>query len=77
MHLGWPHIAWLSFIELDKLWSLSETRSGAVAERSNPTSKEWWLRGCRRAERSYSTFKVRWATSSKVRRSDCALLEHS
>ena len=34
-------------------------RSGAVAERSNPTSKERWLRGCRRAERSYSTFKVR------------------
>ena len=25
----------------------------------NPTSKERWLRGCRRAERSYSTFKVR------------------
>ena len=24
-----------------------------------PTSKEWWLRGHRRAERSYSTFKVR------------------
>ena len=23
------------------------------------TSKEWRLRGCRRAERSYSTFKVR------------------
>ena len=33
-------------------------RSGAEAERSNPTSKEWWLHGCRRAERSYSTFKV-------------------
>ena len=30
-----------------------------VAERSNPTSKERWLRGCKRAERSYSTFKVR------------------
>jgi len=30
-----------------------------VAERSNPTSKEWWLRGRRRAKRSYSTFKVR------------------
>ena len=30
-----------------------------VAERSNPTSKEWWLRRCRRAERSYSTVKVR------------------
>ena len=34
-------------------------RSGAVAERSYPTSKEWQLRGRRRAERSYSMFKVR------------------
>ena len=33
--------------------------SGAVAGRSYPTSKEQWLHGCRRAERSYSTFKVR------------------
>ena len=33
--------------------------SGAVAKRSNPTSKEWQLRGCRRAKRSYSTFRVR------------------
>ena len=30
-----------------------------MAERSNPTSKEWRLRGQRKAERSYSTFKVR------------------
>ena len=30
-----------------------------MAERSNPMSKERWLRGCRRAERSYSTFKVK------------------
>ena len=30
-----------------------------VAKRSNPMSKEWRLHGCRRAERSYSTFKVR------------------
>ena len=29
------------------------------AQRVNPTSKERWLRGCRRAERSYSMFKVR------------------
>ena len=28
-------------------------------ERSNPTSKERWLHGSRRAERSYSKFKVR------------------
>ena len=34
-------------------------RSGAAAERSNPTSKEWWLHGRRRAGRSYSTFKIR------------------
>ena len=30
-----------------------------VAKRSYPTSKEQWLRGHRRTERSYSTFKVR------------------
>ena len=34
-------------------------RSGAAAERSKPTSQERWLHGHRRAERSYSTFKVR------------------
>ena len=32
---------------------------GAAARRSNPTSKERWLWGHRRAYRSYSTFKVR------------------
>ena len=32
---------------------------GAVAERSYPTSKEQRLQGRRRAERSYSTFKVK------------------
>ena len=31
----------------------------SVAERSYPMFKEWWLCGRRRAERSYSTFKVR------------------
>ena len=30
-----------------------------VAKRSNPTSKEQLLRGCRRAERSYSKFKIK------------------
>ena len=34
-------------------------RSAAAARRSNPTSKEHWLHGRRRAERSYSMFKVR------------------
>ena len=55
-------------------------RSVAVAERSNPTSKERWLHSCRRAERSYSTFKVRRGAHgryplTKVRNSDYALLE--
>ena len=30
-----------------------------MAERSYPMSKEWWLHWRWRAERSYSTFKVR------------------
>ena len=30
-----------------------------AAGRTNPTSKEQWLCGRRRAERSYSTFQVR------------------
>ena len=37
-----------------------------AAERSYPTSKERWLRGCRRAERSYSTFKVRRGSSEEI-----------
>ena len=50
-------------------------RPGAATERSNPTSKEQRVLGHRRAERSYSTFKVRRGNSSKVRSSSCALLE--
>ena len=50
-------------------------RAGAVAERSNPTSKERRVHGCRRAERSYSMFKVRRSDSSKVSSSSCTLLE--
>ena len=34
-------------------------RPGAVAEVSNPTSREPWLYWCRSAKRIYSTFKVR------------------
>ena len=43
-------------------WSRGATphpRSGAAAGRSYPMSKELWLHGSRRDERSYSTFKVR------------------
>ena len=41
-------------------------RSGAAARRSYPTSKELQLCGHRRAERSYSTFKVRRAGSEEI-----------
>ena len=41
-------------------------RSGAAAEKSNPTSKEQWLCRHRRAERSYSTFKVRRGGSEVI-----------
>ena len=41
-------------------------RSGAAVQRSNPTSKERWLRRCRGAERSYSTFKVRRGSSEEI-----------
>ena len=34
-------------------------RSGSAAERSYPTSKERQLHACRKAERGYTTFKVR------------------
>ena len=37
-----------------------------VAERSYPMSKERWLRGHRRAKRSYSTFKVRRGGGEEV-----------
>ena len=30
-----------------------------AAGKTNPTSKEWWLRGCRRAERRHPALKVR------------------
>ena len=41
-------------------------RSGALPERSYPISKEWPLHGRRRAERSYSTFKVRRGGRKKI-----------
>ena len=41
----------------ERTYPMPEVR--AAAERSYLTSKEWWLHGHRRAERSYSTLKVR------------------
>ena len=37
-----------------------------IAERSNPKSKERWMRRCRRAERRYSTFKVRRGSCEEI-----------
>ena len=41
-------------------------RSGAVAERSNPKSKEQWLHGRRRGERSYATLKFRRGSEEEI-----------
>ena len=46
--------------------SYPHPRSGAAAERSNPTSNERWLPRHRRAERSYSTFTVRRVGSEEI-----------
>ena len=51
-----------------------------AAERSNPTSKEQWLRGRRKVDRSYSTFNVRRGDGEEIpsvqgRSSGWALLE--
>ena len=41
-------------------------RSGVTLERSYPTSKERLLRGCGRAKKSYSTFRVRRGGPEKI-----------
>ena len=41
-------------------------RSGAAAERNNPTSKEQWLHRHRRGKRSYSMFKIRRGSSEET-----------
>ena len=46
--------------------AIPRLRSGAVAERSNPMSKERWLHGHRRAECSKSTFKVRRGSHEEI-----------
>ena len=46
--------------------SYSMPRPGAEAGRSNPMSSEQWLRGRRKAYRSYSTFKVRRGSEEQI-----------
>ena len=41
-------------------------RSGQAAKRSNPTSKEQWLHGRRRAKRSYSMLKIRRGVCEEI-----------
>ena len=63
------------FLELSCFFDDPHLRSGAAAERSNPTSKEQQLHGRRRAERSYSTFKVRRRDLVQGRSSGCSFME--
>ena len=56
--------------------SLPRPRSREEGERSYPTSKEQWLHRRRRAERTYSNFKVRRGDLVQGKeQSGCALLE--
>ena len=48
----------------ERSYPMPEVR--AAAEMSNPTSKEGWLHECRRAERSYSMFRVRRAGREEI-----------
>ena len=43
---------------------MPEVRGSGQEEQ--PTSKEWWLHGHRRAERSYSMFKVRRGGTEEI-----------
>ena len=59
---------------------LPHARGQGGGGEEQPHSKEWWLRGRRRAERSYSCSRsggvaLRRYPSSKVRSSGCTLLE--
>ena len=48
----------------DRSYPTSEVR--AVAYSSCPMPKKWWLHGCRRASRNYSTFKVMRGDSEEI-----------
>ena len=65
---------------MERSYPMPEVRGAAKRIKPPTLSKEQRVRGCRMAERSYSTFKVRGAAvrrypSSKVRSSGCTLLE--
>ena len=65
---GW-HRGALAAVDHAEAWlrgATSHPKSGAAAERSNLTSKEQWVCGRRRAERSYSMFKVRRVSSEEI-----------
>ena len=56
---GGDQECWAAMAQEQPRGAIPRLRSGAAADRNNPTSKEQRLCGRRRAERSYSMFKVR------------------
>ena len=51
-----------------EVWQRGATPDVGQGQRLKGASKEWWLRGHRRAERSYSTFKVRRSSCEEMPR---------
>ena len=47
-----------------RIYPTPEVTGGSQEEQ--PHVQEWWLCGCRRAERSYSTFKVRRGSGEEI-----------
>ena len=72
-HLGWPHMAWLSFIELDK----------AVVHVIRLTSFLWLWFVCLPSDASCNTYRLTWVsltsevgylfTAAPAKRSRCSL----
>ena len=68
IHLGLKKASLPLFCFCFRFYWLSHVgaRGWGAAEKSYPTSKEQLLRGLRRAEKSYSTFKVRRGSREKI-----------
>ena len=64
----WSPLGWTGWISLQSkgLSRVFSNTTGVAAKRSYPLTKKQWRCGCRRAERSYSMFKVRRGSHEEI-----------